>query len=66
MLCLLIILLGGWMKYFSNFEAANYLVIKGLLDLNCQAVADMMEGSTIDQIRKIFHIENDFLFFAKK
>ncbi|KAK4267825.1 hypothetical protein QN277_024558 [Acacia crassicarpa] len=45
---------------FDMLKAANYLNIKGLLDLACQTVADLMEGKTVSQIRKIFHIENDF------
>jgi len=42
------------------FQAANYLNIKDLLDLTCQAAADMIKGKTPDEIRKIFNIKNDF------
>ena len=47
-------------SYFSNFQAANYLDIKGLLDLICKTVADMMKGKSVEEIRKMFNIKNDF------
>lgn len=45
---------------FDLICAANYLNIKGLLDLTCQTVAAMMKGKSVDEIRKIFNIKNDF------
>lgn len=48
------------MFVFVLFQAANYLNIKSLLDLGCQTVADMMKGKTPVEIRKIFHIKNDY------
>ncbi|XP_006660908.1 SKP1-like protein 20 [Oryza brachyantha] len=45
---------------FDLILAANYLNIKGLLDLICQAVSDMIKGKTPEQIRETFNIENDF------
>ena len=48
---------------FSSFapsQAANHLNIRGLLDLTCQTVADMMTGKTPEEIRKIFNINEKF------
>ncbi|KAL6179016.1 hypothetical protein ACLB2K_050532 [Fragaria x ananassa] len=45
---------------FDLILAANYLNIKELLDLTCQAVADMIKGKTPEQIRETFNIKNDF------
>ncbi|XP_030944203.1 SKP1-like protein 1B [Quercus lobata] len=45
---------------FDLIMAANYLNIKGLLDLTSQTVADMIKGKTPEQIRAIFNIVNDF------
>jgi len=40
--------------------AANYLDIKGLLDLSCAKIASLMKGKTAEEIRKVFNIPNDF------
>ena len=45
---------------FELILAANYLDIKPLLELGCASVAAMMKGKTPEQIRTLFHIENDF------
>ncbi|KAK8477249.1 hypothetical protein V6N13_027833 [Hibiscus sabdariffa] len=45
---------------FDLIMAANFLDIKELLDLTCQAVAYMLKGKTPEQIREIFHIKNDY------
>ena len=39
---------------------ANFLDIEGLLDLGCAKIASMIKGRTVEEIREIFGIENDF------
>ncbi|XBI05584.1 hypothetical protein VPH35_133737 [Triticum aestivum] len=41
---------------FDLALAANHVNIRGLLDLTCQTVADMITGKTPEEIRKIFNI----------
>ena len=41
-------------------QAADYLNIKNLLDLTCETVACMMKGKTVEEIRKMFNIKNDY------
>ncbi|XP_057949693.1 SKP1-like protein 1B [Malania oleifera] len=45
---------------YDLIMAANYLDVKGLLELTCRAVADMIKGKKPEEIRKIFNIEKDF------
>ena len=46
--------------YISYLQAANYLDIKGLLDVTCKTVANMIKGKSPEEIRKTFNIKNDF------
>ena len=45
---------------FDLILAANYLDVKGLLDLTCKKAASMIQGKSPDEIRKTFNIVNDF------
>ena len=44
---------------FDLIQGANFLNIKGLLDVLCAAVADRIRGKTPEQIREVFGIVND-------
>ncbi|XP_012860032.2 S-phase kinase-associated protein 1 [Echinops telfairi] len=45
---------------FELILAANYLDIKGLLDVTCKTIANMIKGETPEEIRKTFNIKKDF------
>ncbi|KAM7257726.1 hypothetical protein ACFE04_013467 [Oxalis oulophora] len=45
---------------FDLILAANYMNIKGLLDMTCKTVADMIKDKTPEEIRRTFHIKSDF------
>ncbi|KAH7663335.1 SKP1 component dimerization domain-containing protein [Dioscorea alata] len=48
------------MILFELLQAASYLNINGLIDLCCQAVAEMMKGKSPDEMRMILNIKNDY------
>jgi len=41
---------------FDLILAANYLDIKGLLDLTCRAVEEMIKGQNIEEIKRTFNM----------
>ncbi|KAG0905100.1 hypothetical protein G6F33_012431 [Rhizopus arrhizus] len=45
---------------FDIILAANYLDIKQLLDTGCKTVANIIKGKSVEEIRRIFNITNDF------
>nr|AKQ53346.1 SKP1-like protein [Nicotiana benthamiana] len=45
---------------FELVLAANYLDIKSLMDLLCQAIADRIKNKSYKAVRKIFNITNDY------
>jgi len=61
--------ISAWDKEFLKIDqgtlfdlvlAANYLDVKGLLDLTCKAVAIMIRDKTPEEVRKILNLRNDF------
>ena len=45
---------------FDLIMAANYLEFKGLLDLGCKTVANMIKGKSVEELRVTFHLKNEF------
>lgn len=44
----------------NTFQAANYLDIPGIVDITTQKIASMADGKTVEQLREIYGLENDF------
>ncbi|KAK4259780.1 hypothetical protein QN277_006075 [Acacia crassicarpa] len=40
--------------------AANYMDIKNLFDLSCQTIADKIKNKSLEELRQIFKVQNDF------
>lgn len=47
-------------KLFDLIQAAHYMDIQGLMDLGAAKVATLIKNKTPEEIRQMFHIENDF------
>ncbi len=47
------------MMLYNILIAANYLDIRGLVNVCCKTIANMIKGKTAEQIRQTFGIEND-------
>ncbi|CAJ0578933.1 unnamed protein product, partial [Mesorhabditis spiculigera] len=47
-------------QLFNVFSAANYMDIKCLFDKCAEAVADMARGKSVEEIREVWILENDF------
>lgn len=45
---------------FELILAANYMNIAPLMNLACATIANMIQGMTVEEIRKTFNITNDF------
>ncbi|XP_026439785.1 SKP1-like protein 1B [Papaver somniferum] len=51
---------GSTQILFDMILAANFLNIKGLLDLTTNIVAEMVKGKTPNEIRRAFNIKDNF------
>jgi S-phase kinase-associated protein 1 len=45
---------------YDLMNAAHHLEIEGLLQLTTQKAADVIKGKTVQEIRQMFNIKNDF------
>lgn len=45
---------------FELIMAANYLEIKSLLEVTCKTIAIMTKNKSLEEMREIFNIKNDF------
>lgn len=48
-----------WAELQQLMLAANYLDIKGLLQLTCKTIANMLKGKTPEEIRRTFGLKDD-------
>lgn len=62
------VVITDWDKKFFNVDqetlneivlAANYLNIKGLLDMGCKTIANNLRGKSPEEIRRVFNIPED-------
>ncbi|MCO5567851.1 hypothetical protein L7F22_038542 [Adiantum nelumboides] len=51
---------GAGSTLFKVMMAADYMQVEGLLDLTCEAVADTIRNKSVEEIRELFNIQNDF------
>jgi S-phase kinase-associated protein 1 len=49
-----------YLTYNWSSHAANYLDIKGLLNMTCLSVTDMMKGKTQEYKREKFNMKNNY------
>lgn len=46
---------------FELIMAANFLFIRGLIDLLCKHTVNMyLKGKTVEEVRRTFNLKNDF------
>ncbi|XP_057828727.1 SKP1-like protein 1A [Cryptomeria japonica] len=45
---------------FRLIVAAKYLEIHNLVDLMCKTIADRIKDKSVEELREIFHVQNDF------
>ncbi|MEO1777030.1 MAG: SKP1 family protein [Pseudomonadota bacterium] len=46
--------------FYDLTAAANYMDLEGLLHLCCAKLATLIRGKTVEQVRQLFGIVNDF------
>ena len=47
-------------ELFDFINAGNFLDQQGFLELGCAKVASLIRGKSVEEIRKMFNIQNDF------
>ncbi|XP_059281379.1 SKP1-like protein 11 [Lycium ferocissimum] len=51
---------GSFDEVYEVVLAANYLDIKSMMDLLCQSIADRIKNKSVNAVRKIFNVDNDY------